>query len=456
MQQFPFLVSVQCLLLAASLAWYFIRRDELLLLFNALFLYFGSFRYYACTWGIGNWGKLEDKFGLPDITDGAALFALGCFALGQVVFTSVYMMTQRRTVALIRPKEDTDPRFLDWLRPYAMMGATLFIPLAILVRSSVMSDVYGQGKNAAFQVSSYKQLLPMGLIGCATLVMCLWRLGGLRNAIDRTWGGVILVAVAYLSFSNFGRFQFVGLFVAGMMVAGCTLPVIRRMTLLAGLLVVGGLVFSAAGSLRDINVREEGRTKESAFARIMAAEDGNMIDGFVYLESVYPRFMPHEMGKEHLGVLLRPIPRAIWPGKPTGGGYAKYFGMIDPTMGFTIGISPSLIGSFYSEGGVMGVIVFAAIYAFVLGRIVRWSTETAPFAGLMTRAMIAAALVPLARGGDLPGVYAWLGMAFWPCFLVLWTKRKYFRAVGLERLQRLRQRAPLRPGMGSRQPMAAA
>jgi hypothetical protein len=130
--------------------------------------------------------------------------------------------------------------------------------------------------------------------------------------------------------------------------------------------------------------------------------------------------------------------------------------MIDPTMGFTIGISPSLIGSFYSEGGVVGIVVFAVIYGWVLGRIVRWSTETAPFAGLMARAMIAAALVPLARGGDLPGVYAWLGMAFWPCFLVLWKKRKYFQSVARERRLRFRQGMAGRTLPGSRQPVAAA
>jgi hypothetical protein len=55
---------------------------------------------------------------------------------------------------------------------------------------------------------------------------------------------------------------------------------------------------------------------------------------------------------------------------------------------------------------------------------VAWSARLHPFAGLTVRASLCASLIPLLRGGDLPGIYAWIGMAFWPCALLLWLRRR--------------------------------
>ncbi|MEB3338131.1 MAG: hypothetical protein VKJ46_11755, partial [Leptolyngbyaceae bacterium] len=50
-----------------------------------------------------------------------------------------------------------------------------------------------------------------------------------------------------------------------------------------------------------------------------------------------------------------------------------------------------------------------------------------PFAGILARSILCASLVPLLRGGDLPGIVAWIGMSFWPCFLLIWLKHEEFR-----------------------------
>jgi hypothetical protein len=47
--------------------------------------------------------------------------------------------------------------------------------------------------------------------------------------------------------------------------------------------------------------------------------------------------------------------------------------------------------------------------------------------------MLLAGLVPLLRGGDLAGVWAWMGMAFWPCMLLIWRYRKQFGQVSLSK-----------------------
>jgi hypothetical protein len=99
-------------------------------------------------------------------------------------------------------------------------------------------------------------------------------------------------------------------------------------------------------------------------------------------------------------------------------------GLVDANTGFTLGISPSLFGSFYQEGGTIGVAVLAAIYGFAFGRLVQWSARLLPLTGLVIRGSTCAALVPLLRGGDLPGNYAWIGMSFWPVALVLFLRRR--------------------------------
>ena len=171
-----------------------------------------------------------------------------------------------------------------------------------------------------------------------------------------------------------------------------------------------------------------------------------MLDGFVLLRQVYPEMLGYSYGGEHLEILERPIPRAWWPDKPVGG-YMNKLGIITADSGFTLGISPSLFGSFYQEGGLVGVVLLSIIYGFGFGRLVSFSTRIVPLAGLLLRGILAAAIVPLLRGGDLPGIYAWFGMSFWPCLLILWLGRHDFFARIPDR-QQLGVRAPVRMEYG--------
>ncbi|PYK73055.1 MAG: hypothetical protein DME44_02560, partial [Verrucomicrobia bacterium] len=109
-------------------------------------------------------------------------------------------------------------------------------------------------------------------------------------------------------------------------------------------------------------------------------------------------------------------------------GYMNKLGIITADTGFTLGISPSLFGSFYQEGGLVGVVLLSIIYGFGFGCLVSFSTRIVPLTGLLIRGSLAAAIVPLLRGGDLAGIYAWFGMSFWPCLLLLWLRRGEFFA----------------------------
>lgn len=114
--------------------------------------------------------------------------------------------------------------------------------------------------------------------------------------------------------------------------------------------------------------------------------------------------------------------------------------LINAETGFTLGISPSIFGSFFQEGGVAGIVILSVVYGLALAWLVTWSTRVHSFAGAMVRAILCAAIVPLLRGGDLAGIYAWFGMAFWPCLILLWRWRRELRLTGSE----VRRRAPLR------------
>jgi hypothetical protein len=147
-----------------------------------------------------------------------------------------------------------------------------------------------------------------------------------------------------------------------------------------------------------------------------------MLDGMGVLLQVYPDLLEYRKGREHLEILTRPIPRAIWPEKPVGG-YMNRLGFFDKDSDFTLGISQSLFGSFYEEGGTLGVVVCSAVYGTLIGALMMRAMRLYPLSCVLLRGCICAGMIPLLRGGDLPGIYAWIGMAFWPCALAMWSLR---------------------------------
>jgi oligosaccharide repeat unit polymerase len=278
------------------------------------------------------------------------------------------------------------------------------------------------GKSMAFEISSYLSLFPMVLISAGILLVLLWKAGGLSLAGHKVIAVAMLVAVAYLSFDSSSRFQFLGWIMAATIIFTAGLPSTRKALLVLVGLVVAATLFAVAGALRNEDDPDVALQEESV-NRFAFASDANMLDGFVLLRQVYPDMLPYSYGQEHLEILTRPIPRAWWPDKPVGG-YLNKLGIVDANSGFTLGISPSLFGSFYQEGGIPGLVLLSALYGFLFGRLTRLTAVINPLGGLLIRAIVCAAVVPLLRGGDLPGIYAWFGMAFWPCFLVLWFWRK--------------------------------
>jgi hypothetical protein len=197
----------------------------------------------------------------------------------------------------------------------------------------------------------------------------------------------------------------------------------KRFPILLAGAVITLTLFGVAGAMRN---QDQAATVAAGIERTESAEDANMLDGLVLLMQVYPKMLPYEYGMGHIEILERPIPRAWWPGKPAGG-YMNKLGIFDAGSAGTVGISPTLFGSFYQEGGWVAVFIFSVIYAWALAWIVRYSCKLRPLFEVLIRACLLGGMVPLLRGGDLPGIYAWLGMAFWPVLLFMWWNRDYLR-----------------------------
>jgi len=402
--------------------WVARKHDEIPLLISTLLFYVFTFRLWALLLG---WTSPVDisNFGFDPVDVDSALDVQAIATLGETVLLSVYMLAQRRRIDV--PHTLASPELLSWLKPRVIALGVVCILISLLARRSVSAQI-ASGKSMGFEISSYLSLFSLSLVGVAILIAALWKSGAFQSGGESFLASLLFVVIIYLTFQPGMRFQFLGWFVAVTIILSAGQSVVRRAQVLAIGLVGAVTLFAVAGALRN----DEDPTVElqqSAWERFAFAQDANMLDGFVLLRQVYPRQLGYSYGGEHLEIFERPIPRAWWPDKPVGG-YMNKLGIITADTGFTLGISPSLFGSFYQEGGLVGVLLLSIIYGFGFGRLVSFSTRLVPLAGLLIRGILAAAIVPLLRGGDLPGIYAWFGMSFWPCVLLLWLKRREFFA----------------------------
>jgi len=410
--------SIQVGWIIVSAIWFWRRRDEFPLILSLFLFYVFSFRFWAL---LQRWATPVNisPFGFAPVAVESCLASHSLGVLGQTMLLGVYMLVQNRTIWV--PHMIGSAPFLQWLRTRTFVLTLVCAGLTTLTRRAVGAQM-DAGKSMSFEISSYLSLFPMVLISAGILLVLLWKAGGLNSLGNKVIAIMMLGAVAYLTFDSSSRFQFLGWILASTIILAAGLP-FRRKALFAFLgLTIAAALFAVAGALRGADDPDVALQEESV-NRFAFAADANMLDGFVLLRQVYPEMLPYSYGGEHLEILTRPIPRAWWPGKPVGG-YLNKLGIIDANSGVTLGISPSLFGSFYQEGGIIGMVLLSALYGFGFARLIRFSAVIHPIGGLLIRAISCAAVVPLLRGGDLPGIYAWFGMAFWPCFLVLYIWRK--------------------------------
>jgi hypothetical protein len=432
---FTQLATAQIVLLIVSVIWFIRRNDELPLILCGVLFYCSSYRYWAVVNGLSDWINIYQPT-VKLITEEKAIKVLQYIVLGQAILICTYMYRQKHVLTVTSIVES--PQLLSWLRRRVIVLSIICIPLVLWTRSLV-EGIWLEG-TSVLEVSSYLFLFPLALVGISILNVALWKAGGYPSLLLKLAAAVFIICVAYLTFSPQLRFQFLGWLSGAAIIICANYALKKRVLILAMMAVLGLAAFAFAGSLRDDEFSEDKRGPDRAWDRFIGAVDANMLDGFVILEEIYPDKLEYTWGMDHLEILTRPIPRSLWPDKPLVG-YANQLGLYDYYAG-TTGISPTLFGSFYEEGGLFGIVFLSVLYGAGLAGIMGSTMRLRPFASFIIRAVVCASLVPMLRGGDLGGGYAWIGMAYWPCFLMLWLKRKQLRANITEQPTQDRSRFP--------------
>jgi hypothetical protein len=411
-----------CLILFAY--FHFRRYNDEFIFIPVLFFYStGISRFQAVASGESNWVSINyTRHIFTAMTTEKAMIALGYMALGTVILVMAYSYYNRR---LKYPPAyiDNDGLMNGFIQTNKgfILGVFIFFNIVFTLFRGMISGSLALG-------NSYFLLFPMALGGLILLAYLVYK--------SYTWqaeGGIklfyllLMLYAISLSYNPSQRFQFLSWLVAIGILLTRHLNVGRKTIVYAGGAVVVFFLFSLAGVARkyDISRMSFEEMWEKASERNKKSEDQNMLDGFMMVLDVYPQHLNYSYGMEHLEILMRPIPRQLWPGKPLGG-YANKLGLNKVEKG-TVGISQSIYGTFYGEGGVMGIIILSIVYGWLLVKLFRYSTQFNSDMQYLLKGIIIASFVPILRGGDLPGIVAFIGMSYWPVFLMLYRYQQYLK-----------------------------
>lgn len=421
-------------LLALVLVIFLFKNDEFLLVVISFFYSSGLARYelVAIDHKKG-WVYVAYAKKIFSLNHQLGLEALNLFMLGTALFCLSYAVF-RIFSRPAKARQENQKMLLNFVRSKQQFILVLFVFFLIVntLFQGIISNFTAAGGSISMGVS-YFFYFGFALGGLILLMFLAYRSVTFSQAMgSKLVFGLLILFAAYSSYNPLSRFQFVS------WVISIGIVYVRNMAPLkkSGLYIVGtvvlGVVFSLAGETRIGSKARELETLtlsqriERGFARLNSAEDANMLDGLMMVMQVYPYHLPHSYGMEHFEILLRPIPRAIWKDKPVGG-YHNKLGLNENMQGATVGISPSIYGSFYAEGGVTGIIILSLIYGYVFMRFFRWAETYNSDLRYIIKGLVISSTIPLLRGGDLPGIIAFIGMTYWPVFLFIYQYNGYIK-----------------------------
>jgi len=415
-----------------SLVLFVVKNDELLTLFVLFFYTTGLNRYNLVVSGHEHWVSVAYSKNIFTLNNELGLLALNYFFLGTVCISVFYFFfsINRHSPEVFKDDPLVLRSFLSKYQLYIIIGFFLVGSISFYAKMAFINSFMAGGGGIALG-GSYYVMIGFGLGGIISLLYLVFKNYELKDQfIVKLIFGCIIVFAGSLTYSSSGRFQFLSWSITmGVIFVGDKNPLYKLRIYL-----IGGLIISLAFGLAGVKRRTD-TTGMSAIEKITAAwernkstEDATMLDGFMMVLQVYPQHLDFHYGTEHLEILYRPIPRSLWPNKPLGG-YANKIGLNDNMGGGSVGISQSLFGSFYGEGGLTGIVVFSFIYAFLISRIMTISLRYKSDIRHLIKGITIASIIPLLRGGDLPGVYAFIGMTFWPVFYLLYRYKAYANQV---------------------------
>lgn len=400
-----------------SAVLFFIKNDELLILFVLFFYTSGLSRYNLVVAGGDTWVRVAYSKNIFNLTNELGLQALNYFFLGTATMCVSYFIFSmtRKEPTVFKDNSSMLNIFLKQNQVPIIFVFLVISSVSFYAKLAFVNSFMASGGGISLG-GSYYVMIGFGIGGVITLMYLVFKNYDIKKQfLPKLMIGAIIAFAASMTYSSSGRFQFLSWSITiGIIFVGNNNPLYKlRMYLIGGLIV--SLAFGLAGVKRrtDTSTLSTFQKLSLAWDRNKSTEDATMLDGFMMVLQVYPNHLDYHYGTEHLEILYRPIPRSIWPNKPLGG-YANKLGLNDNMGGGSVGISQSLYGTFYGEGGTAGVVIFSILYCFIINLIMQISLKFNSDVRHIIKGITIASLVPLLRGGDLPGIYAFIGMSFWP------------------------------------------
>lgn len=309
----------------------------------------------------------------------------------------------------------------EYLRQFLLQRKTvIFIGLGIFTFFEIVLH------DAANSYSYLTKLANSSFILLFFLVFVLTRVSNIQVKVVYF---TVFFIIAVVSYSPELRFQFLGWMIpVGYFITRNIKPINKLWFMAAGMFAIL-VIFSAARVLRYTNAEARSLSVdelyEESIDRMEESDDVNFIDGFMMMYQVYPKYLDYNYGFDHLNILLRPIPRNLWPDKPLAGwfqNYQKKYGLEKSTIGF----SPTIYGVFYGEMGAEGIVIFSILWAFFFVWLYRYINQFRSDLSWLLTGILLTAMVPVFRSGDLPGDIAIVLMSYWP---IIYFVREYKKFV---------------------------
>jgi hypothetical protein len=310
----------------------------------------------------------------------------------------------------------------DYLRQFLLQRKTIiFVGLGIFTFFEiVLHDV----------ASSYSYLTKLANSSFILLFFMVFIVTRVSNIQVKVVYFTVFLIIAFVTYSPELRFQFLGWMIpVGYFITRNIKPMNKLWFMAVGMFAIL-VIFSAARVLRYTNAEARSLSLDELYEesvdRMEESDDVNFIDGFMMMYQVYPKYLDYNYGLDHLNILLRPIPRNLWPDKPLAGwfqNYQKKYGLEKTTVGF----SPTIYGVFYGEMGAEGIVIFAVLWAYGLVVLYRYLNQFRSDLSWVLTGVMLTSLIPVFRSGDLPGDIAIVLMSYWPMIYFVREYKKFVK-----------------------------
>jgi len=393
--------------------YFFVKRKCEVPLFLALFNIFVEYRLISLKAGYSDWVSFE--YVIPFKWNFEIAYKVSdLILLGTSIMMYCFMIFYKSPRRKLNDSNDLLFAFIRSKKKAIIYGLIIFGAMATILKNVSVG---------------YATLTKLGTTSFIILFFLLILADKDQKADVRLFFIILLLGLAYLTYDTATRFQFLGWMIPiGFYLTRNIKPSKKVVLSIVGIFSIM-VIFSAAGVLRYRKMSDltlSSLYKESV-DRMLIADDINFIDGFMMMYQVYPDQLPYDYGKEHLNILLRPIPRSLWPGKPLSSWVRNVearHGWIDEE---SAGFSPTIWGVFYAEGGKYGVIIFSVIWAFALAWLYRaFSYFTSDLSSFLTGILLVS-MIPIFRSGDLAGDFSIVLMSFWPMMIFVYLYKKFVK-----------------------------